>query len=184
MLLAGTVFAYQGLWAGPYLFDVYGLSQIDVGNFLLLLAVGSTVGSVSSGWLGDRFNLVRILWLGIIVFILSQLTLALRPPLVVVGVSLFLFGFSAASTILVFAQLREIFPPEIIGQALSTANLFLFLGSFVLQWFIGVIIANFEVSKSGNYPPSAYSTAFFLTAFLSLFAIVLYYPFIRSNSSL
>lgn len=182
MWVAGTVFAFQGLWAGPYLFDVYGLSQIEVGNFLLLLAIGSTVGSVSSGWLGDRFDLVRVLWFGIILFILSQLALAFRPPLIVVGISLFLFGFSAASTILVFAQLRQIFPPEITGQALSTANLFMFAGIFLLQWFLGVIIERFEANELGVYPPTAYSTAFFLTAFLCLLAIFIYYPLVKQSN--
>src|SRR3989337_2535995 len=37
-VMTGTVFAFQGLWAGPYLADVAGFSNIQVGNIVLLLS--------------------------------------------------------------------------------------------------------------------------------------------------
>ncbi|MEM8863791.1 MAG: MFS transporter, partial [Chloroflexota bacterium] len=48
---SGTGLAFQGLWAGPYLFDVYKLSEIDGGNSLLWTGVGAPLGFISSGWL-------------------------------------------------------------------------------------------------------------------------------------
>ena len=72
LFMTGTVFAFQGLWAGPYLFDVYHLNQVEVGNVLLAIAVGGTLGAVSSGWLADRFDLVwMVVWAGRSLYCLS-----------------------------------------------------------------------------------------------------------------
>ena len=176
LFLAGTGSAFQGLWAGPYLFDIYGLNPIEVGNFLLLIAMGGTMGAISSGWLADRLDLLRMILLAVTLFILSQLTLAFRPPLFVVGVTFFVFGFTAVSSILLFSHVRRLFPDEITGQALSVTNLFMFGGIFILQWLIGVLISLFAVNAKGAYPPQAYTTVLLLTAFCNFVAIIIYYP--------
>ncbi|MEZ4583936.1 MAG: MFS transporter [Caldilineaceae bacterium] len=91
--LAGTLMSFQGLWAGPYLFDIYGLNDIGAGNVLLALGVGTTLGFGGSGWACDRFGLARTMVAVSAVFIASQFALAVRPPLAVVTSALcFIFG--------------------------------------------------------------------------------------------
>ncbi|MGB5077063.1 MAG: MFS transporter, partial [Sphingorhabdus sp.] len=81
----GTLLAFQGLWAGPYLSDVLGLDAISRGNVLFVLSLGVTIGFLISGWLADRFGLAQIVSLGTVLFIVAQIALALQPPLVHVG---------------------------------------------------------------------------------------------------
>ena len=70
--LAGTMLGFQGLWSGPYLYDTQGLTDVQVGNVILLLGVGSTLGFLSSGWLADRFGLARVIVVMSAVFVLCQ----------------------------------------------------------------------------------------------------------------
>lgn len=51
--MAGTLLAFQGLWAGPYLFDVLRLDDTEAGRVLLLLG-GRGNGRVCSLWLAGR----------------------------------------------------------------------------------------------------------------------------------
>ena len=179
LFVSGTGLAFQGLWAGPYLFDIHGLSQIEGGNLLLWIAIGATLGFIGSGWLADRYDLTRVVLAGTGLFIFAQLMLALRPPLAVVGIAFFLFGFAGAFNILVLAHVRRLFPDAITGQAITAINLFGFAGTFLIQWLIGVVIGLFTVTESGAYPPSAYTTVLVVTAVCNLLALVRYYPLIE-----
>ncbi|MEM7112535.1 MAG: MFS transporter [Chloroflexota bacterium] len=178
MFASGTTLAFQGLWAGPYLFDIHGLSQIDGGNILLWIAVGATLGFVSSGWIADRFGLPRVVLIGTSSFVVAQIVLALRPPLALVGFMFFLFGFGGGYSILVLAHIRRLFPDEITGQAITAVNLFGFAGTFLLQWLMGVIIGSFMADASGAYPPIAYTTVLLVTAVCNTIALIRYYPLI------
>jgi hypothetical protein len=51
-LLFGTMTMMQGLWAVPYLMDVYGQSQQEAANALTLWAVGLIVGCTLWGYCG------------------------------------------------------------------------------------------------------------------------------------
>lgn len=181
MFASGTGLGFQGLWAGPYLFDIHGLSQIDGGNILVFIAVGATLGFVSSGWIADRFGLPRIVLLGTSSFVVAQIILALRPPLVLVGLMFFLFGFGGAFNILVLAHIRRLFPDTITGQAITAVNLFGFAGTFLIQWLMGVIIGSFVALPGGAYPPQAYTTVLLVTAACNIIALARYYPLMQTR---
>ncbi|MGB1251487.1 MAG: MFS transporter [Candidatus Promineifilaceae bacterium] len=176
LFVSGTGLAFQGLWAGPYLFDIHGLNQIEGGNLLLFIAIGATIGFVSSGWLADQFDITWVVMSATVVFIAVQIGLALRPPLSVVRILFFLFGFAGAFNVLVLAHVRRLFPDAITGQAITAINLFGFAGTFLIQWLIGIIIGTFAVSASGAYPPQAYTTVLLATAACNVLALLRYYP--------
>jgi predicted MFS family arabinose efflux permease len=176
MFVAGTSLGFQGLWAAPYLFDIHGLTKIEGGNILLLIGIGATLGFVSSGWIADRFSLPQVVLFGTGFFACVQIILAFRPPLSVVAVLFFLFGFCGAFQILVLSHVRRLFPDTITGQAISAINLFGFAGTFLIQWLMGVIIGSFIVNSNGSYPPQAYSTVLAATAICNLLALIRYYP--------
>jgi nitrate/nitrite transporter NarK len=59
LVYSGTDLLYDtftGLWAGPYLMEVYGLSSISAGNMLSLAAFGFLVGGPLVVTLGDRWG--------------------------------------------------------------------------------------------------------------------------------
>ena len=180
--LVGSLFAYQSLWAGPFLSDVLGLSSVAVGNLLLVLSGGITLGYFVAGFLGERFGLGRVLAVAALVFTLTQVGLALfdsswsRPVLTLLFAA---FSVSSAFAVLMFAQLRTIFPLHLTGRAITAVNLFGIGGSALLQWGLGLLIEGVAESQSGPYPPEAYSAAFFFTAALSFAALLFYMPLLR-----
>ena len=176
MFASGTGLAFQGLWAGPYLFDIHGLTEIEGGNLLLLIAIGATAGFILSGWIADRFELPKVVLFGTGFFAVVQIVLALRPPLPIVGTMYLLFGFGGAFNILVLAHIRRLFPDAITGQAITAINLFGFAGTFLLQWLMGVIIGSFTIGANGAYPPQAYTTVLVVTALCNLLVLSRYYP--------
>jgi nitrate/nitrite transporter NarK len=176
----GVLLAFQGLWAGPYLNDVYGLDAIARGNVLFLLSLGVTLGFLSSGWLSDRFGLARVVSMGTALFIGAQVVLALRPPLPAVMAASLAFGLFGGFSIMLLAQPRLVFPLTITGQATTATNLFGIGGTFLLQWWIGVVVNLFPVDGAGHYPPIAYSTALALTAGGTLLALLWYLPLTRT----
>lgn len=176
MFATGTLLSFQGLWAGPYLFDVLRLNSMQAGNQLLLLSGGATLGYVASGWLASRFGLTRVIIIGCGLFVLLQGALALRPAAALIAPTYALFGFTGTASLLLLSHTREIYPTSITGQALTAVNLFGIGGTFLLQWGIGVIISNYAQLEGGGYPPAAYSTALFGLFVCNLLALLWYLP--------
>ena len=171
----GTLLAFQGLWAGPYLDDIFGIGPLQRGNVLLLLGLGVSAGFLLSGWLSARMGLARVVIGGTALFAASQVVLAVHPPLVVVAVTGAVFGFAGALTVMLLAQPRYVFPVAITGQATTAVNLFAIGGTFLVQWWMGLIIGSFPV-QAGHYPPAAYTAALLFSAIATLAMLVFYLP--------
>ncbi len=181
--LNGTLLALQGLWAGPYLYDAYGLGALEVGTLLLLLSIGATVGYTAAGGLADRFGLSRVIATMSAIFVGSQVLLAVRPVAAILPLLLPVLGLCGAANVAVLAQARQIFPPALSGRALTAVNLFGFSGAFLLQWLMGLVIGFFPRTTAGAYPPMAYSTALGLTAAFGLLSLLWYMPLLRSANA-
>ena len=179
--LTGTLLGFQGLWSGPYLYDVLNLSDVETGNILLLLGIGSTAGFALSGWMADRFGLARVLVAMSLIFIASQYALALTPSAGAVRALYLVFGITGAFNIMTVAQARQIFPLSMTGKAVSAVNVFSIGGTFLLQWTMGLIIGAFPTNAAGQYPPLAYSAALAFTATGALLSLIWYWPLLRSE---
>lgn len=177
----GGILAMQGLWAGPYLFDVLGLSRIAAGNVILLLAGGVTVGSAASGWCADRFGVARAITASAAIFVVCQFALTLRPPLAAVAPLYLVYGLTGSFCIMCMAHARQIFPPAITGQAVAGVNFFSIGGSFCIQWWLGLIIKPFGADAAGHYPPQAYTAAFLFAATGTLLSLLWYLPLARAT---
>lgn len=179
--LAGALMGFQGLWAGPYLFHILGLNPVQAGNVLLWMAVGLAAGFVVNGWLADRLGMGAITAAMAVVFLLCQVGLALRPSLGWVTVIYAVFGYSGAVNVMIAAHARRIFPLHMTGRAMSAVNLFAIGGTFLLQWWMGLIIGGFPVDAAGRYPPQAYTAALLFTAVGTLLALLWYLPLLRQS---
>jgi sugar phosphate permease len=177
----GTVLAVQGLWGGPYLFDVLRLDPISVGNVLLWLGLGVVGGYFAGGWLADRFGLMRVVITGATIFVLCQAALVLPGgrPLLLLRAIYFLLGFTSSLNVILLAQIRLLFPPSMSGRAVTAVNLFGFLGTALIQWWMGLIISAWTPDLAGRYPPVAYAAAFLFTTAGSALALLWYLPMAR-----
>lgn len=177
----GGLLSFQGLWAGPYLFDVPRLAPVAAGNILLLLALGATVGYGLSGWLADRLGVARVIVASGSLFALCQGILALRPSLAIIAPVYLLFGLSGGFCIMSMAHARHLFPPAITARAVAAVNLFGIGGSFCLQWWIGLIVKQFASDATGHYPPQAYTTALLCVTAGTVLTLLWYLPLARAT---
>ena len=180
--MTAALFAYQGLWAGPYLLEAQGLSSVVAGNVLLVLAAGVVTGFFIGGQCADRFGLSRVLTGSCVLFIAVQLAFALFsqpwPPLLL-ALGWFIFGLTGSCSLLCLPQVRRVFPPAMTGRAVTAVNFFGIGGSALLQWWLGLLIARFPLTASGTYPVEAYQAAFVLSAALNIVALLMYLPMLK-----
>lgn len=176
VMALGAVGAFRGLWAGPYLYDLFGLGDIAVGNMLLLMGLGTIVGFLTAGWLSDRFGrTLVIIFFGLLgVGSLFSLTLPLPLPAVIAAYAA--LGLSSGLGVPLVAHAKSLFPATMTGQVLSLLNFCGFAGTFLLQWGMGLVIGRYPVDGSGHYPQAAYGTALLLIAAGSLLALLWYLP--------
>ena len=164
VLTFGFGLSFQGLWAGPWLKDVVGLSREGVGDALLLLSAMLTLGFALSGVAADRLvrrgvSLHRFAAVGMLLYLLSQAPLALGWSggvwIVVVGAGL----LSNVASVL-YPLLAQRFPLALAGRCSTALNLIAFGGAFAMQYLIGAVIDLFPAPAAGGYPPVAYQAAF------------------------
>lgn len=165
--LGGGFLAWQTLWGGAYLFKVRGLESVEVGNYLFVFSLGGILGFFLCGILADRFGLPRVFLSAGMVMTIAVATLAFwtTMPLAFIYPSYALIGFTGGFNILSLAQGRLIFPPELTGRATTAINFMGFIGVFLLQWGMGLVV--------GAYGYPAALTLWFL---LMASAVTIYFP--------
>ena len=72
------------------------------------------------------------------------------------------------------------FPLNITGKAVSAVNLFSIGGTFLLQWWMGLIIGAFGQDAAGHYPPAAYTAALLFTGIGTVLALLWYLPLLSA----
>ena len=174
----GIFFAFGGLWGGPYLMHVYGLTKAEAGNILSMLAVGMIIGSPLLSYLSDRVFHSRkkpiLLTSVVMVALTAQMVFfpaALSRPLLYV----FCFLISLCSSAIVvigFTSSKELFPVSIAGTAVGAVNLFPFLGGAILQPLVGYFLERFS-TEGAPYPAAAYGKAFVVLFVSSLVALIM-----------
>jgi MFS family permease len=164
----GAYLALQGLWLGPWLYDVAGLPREGVGNYLLLTALAYTVGSVFFGVTSDR--LARSGVPRLTMFKLGLSIALVMYCLVAAGttaglpVILAVYGFTTISAALAYPLLTVLFPPDMTGRVNTASNVLMFGVAFLFQWAIGALL------------PHGYGTALFSLAALQVAALAWLLP--------
>ena len=154
----------QGLWAGPWLKDVAGLSRQEVGEHLALIPVSMIIGFLSFGFLSDRLRRVGVRTVtvaatGMLLFMLAQLALIALP--VVSPAALWCaFGLFGTSGIVCYAVLSQSFPKTLAGRVNTALNLLAFSAAFGAQWGLGGLIGIFPADAAGGYSAAGYQLAF------------------------
>ncbi|MCG6919134.1 MAG: MFS transporter [Deltaproteobacteria bacterium] len=166
-------FSFGGLWGGPYLMQVYGLSKAKAGHILSMLAIGMIVGSPFLSFLSDRILRGRkpvLLLSSFIVLCLTALLTFYTDRLSVPTLYLLclLFGiFSSAIVVIGFTTTKELFPVQIAGTSTGLVNIFPFAGGALFQPFLGYLLE--RPGKTGD----AFSLIGYKQAFLALFICAL-----------
>ena len=138
--MGGSFIAFAGLWAVPFLRDVYGLDRAAATQHTSLLLAGFAIGALSVGTLSDRMGRRRPVLIATgMIYLLCWLPLIFSLPLPpLLSYLLFLFmGLGAASFTLSWACAKEVNPHALSGMATSVVNTGVFLGTGILQPLVG-----------------------------------------------
>jgi predicted MFS family arabinose efflux permease len=170
-------FTVQGLWGGPFLREVHGLSAIAAGNVLLAAVVAYQIGMLVFGPLDRRLDTRK--WIavsGTLVVVALFATLALwpSPPVWVPVAVILLIGFCSASSTMVMTHGRGIFPDRLIGRGMATMNTAVMGGVAVMQSLSGLIVGAFEPLPSGARSEHAYRALFAVLTVVLLAAVAIY----------
>lgn len=142
-LSQATLFAVQGLWAGPWLKEVSRLGADAVVATLLWMAVAMVAGFIGLGAMATQLQrwgvpVLRTAVTGMVLFMVVQVLLLAGPgdwiTLLWLG-----FGFFGTSGIIAYAALTQLFPVHLAGRVNTAVNLLVFVAAFIGQWAIGVI---------------------------------------------
>lgn len=131
-----------GLWAGPYLRDVHGLSAAESSYVLFAMMLALYVGYTSYGPLDRIFNTrKRVVLGGVAAMLVCLIPLAaLELPLGVVIVLLLVFAICSPFYITLAAHCRGFVPVHRVGRAVACINLTGLLTVFVLQAVAGLLV--------------------------------------------
>jgi sugar phosphate permease len=159
-----VLFGFFGLWAGPYLMDVYKLSKLAAGNILSTVPLAMLVGSPLLGYLSDKVLVSRkqVLVGSAAIHCVCWVVMVMLHGSLSIPVLYILFSvmgiMSGAPGSVGFAATKELFPLSAAGTSIGAANLFAFAGGVILQPVVGYVLD--QAGKiQGAYPSSAYKIA-------------------------
>ena len=160
----GIFFSFQGLWAGPYLMEVMGLSPFHTGNLIFILTIGLILGGPFFGMLSDGILKTRkwTAFFGLGSHSLILLTFAFLPAganPVALTLLFFSFGFFFGASTVMYAHIKELMPAEMAGTAMAGINFFGLVGAAVFQHGFGNLMQYL-------YPEAAFGPAAFKIVFL------------------
>jgi nitrate/nitrite transporter NarK len=173
----GTFVAIQGLWAGPYLIEVAGLSPVKAANVILLLNVAFVIGSPFGGWLSDRVlsSRKRLALMGLAGTGLAELALGLsgaHPPLAWIVLVLVFLGVTSSFGQVVYAHVKELMPVRMAGMAMTGVNFFTMFGAATFLHGMGWVLDH--ASENGQRGIEGYRAAFLAAAVTMAAAFALY----------
>jgi hypothetical protein len=142
-LATGAFMAIQGLWAVPWMMEVQGFERATAANYLLVMNFVIMAAYVAIGFFGTRLahrgiHARHLFGAGFAINLIALVLIVVRAPASLVWWSL--YGLGAAVNVLGFTALNEGFARGLAARTNTALNLAIFIGSFVVQWGIGVIV--------------------------------------------
>lgn len=181
----GTALAVAGLWAGPWLRDVAGLSRPQVATHLMIIAAALGLGFFTMGMLAERLSRlgirpVTIAGTGMAGFALVMLTMSFGAPDLLWPL-LIAFGFLSTSGSLSYAVLSQHFPRQLAARANTAQNLLVFTLAFVMQWAVGAVVGLWEDPLTLRYAAESYQVAFGGLVVLQALALAWFFTLYRKS---
>ena len=176
----GGLMAIQTLWAGPWMTRVAGYTPLESATGLFWIKITMLVSFFLWGYFLPRittsgFSALKILKLGLPISFLVMLSI------IILGSKAGAFYITLFILSSIFLSVTQpavglSFPSNLAGKALTSFNLLIFLGTFIMRWFMGFVI---DLVKHFGYSEIlGFKTAF--TAFLIL-SLVSYIFFLIIN---
>jgi MFS family permease len=140
----GALITIRGLWIVPMVVERYALTLVAAGNVALLVSVAIILGPAIVGHFdpGDKMRPTAITVMAVLMAAtIGGLAMSDGYSLWLdVALCVFL-GLISGLFILMYAEVRSSYPPELTGRGMTALNMSIFLGAAVAQSLSGVIAA-------------------------------------------
>ena len=172
----GGLMAIQTLWAGPWMIRVAGYTPLESATGLFWINITMLVSFFLWGYFLPRitnlgFSALKILKLGLPVSFLIMLTI------IILGSKAGAFYITLFILSSIFLSVTQpavglSFQSHLAGKALTSFNLLIFLGTFIMQWVMGLVI---DLVKIFGYTEIiGFKAAFSFFLFLSLISYMFF----------
>jgi predicted MFS family arabinose efflux permease len=172
----GGLMAIQTLWAGPWMVRVAGYTPIESATGLFWINITMLISFFLWGYFLPKitnlgFSALKILKLGLPVsFLVLLIIIILGSKAGAFYIALFILSSIFLSVTQPAVGLS--FASHLAGKALTSFNLLIFLGTFIMQWIMGLVI---DLVKNFGYTEIiAFKTAFSFFLFLSLVSYIFF----------
>jgi predicted MFS family arabinose efflux permease len=152
--------AIRGLWAGPYLRDVFGATDTVVGRATLVMGIAMVIGNLAAGPFVRLCRSLRkavILGHGLAIGALAGLVLLPGESLALSVALLGAVGLVGTNYALLMAHARGFLPPHLLGRGVTFLNMVSIGGVGIMQF------ASRPLHGAGSAalaPPGAYAMLF------------------------
>ena len=177
--MAGSLFAFAGLWAIPLLRDLHGLTTSDASTYTTLTLFSMALSTLISGWISDRIGRRKpVAIFSAALYLIAWLLIIYAPwQAGISGWILFaLLGLTGGGFVLTYPCAKEVTAPALSGMAISVVNTGLFLGAAIMQPLFGWVLDLFWDGKMVNginlYGHEGYQNAMLLMAGFAVISFI------------
>ena len=148
LLTYGGLLAMHGLWVGPWLRVVEGQTPAEAALGIFIITATVMGSHLLTAWLASRVD--RWGWSLEGLMRVGLLAMASMTALAVLGVwphpwmGWMLVFLAGGATTLSYTRFVQSFPEQLSGRATTSLNFLIFLGAFLVQWGVGLLIDGFE----------------------------------------
>ena len=170
----GVAASIRGLWAGPFLNDMYGLSTGEIGRVTLYMALALVAGSFAYGPL-DRLLKTRkwVVLIGnlLVLAAVSFMIVADMPPVWLVTVMFVAIGFFGAGYATQMAHGKAFVPAHLTGRGVTLLNFFSIGGVGVAQAVSGYVV---DLATEAGGKAAGYESLFIFYGVMLVVALGIY----------
>jgi sugar phosphate permease len=170
--LVGVSTAFSSLWGVSYIVDVYGVSKSVSAFIVSFLSYGFVFGSIIMSVLfkkykGNKFNIVRIGGaINLFIWVFIVVSNDVKPPIVFLPMTFFLIGCINMTHLQAFSDVKYKNKNEYSGLSTSIINTAEFMGSGIINLFIGFMI---QINGAGVI---GYKAGFMIFIAMSIITII------------
>ena len=176
----GGIMAVQTLWAGPWMIRVAGYEPLESAMGLFWINMTMLIAFFVWGYILPKINnlgldTMKLMKFGLPISYLSLLVIIISGENA--GAIHFII-YILTSIVLTLAQpaVAMRFPTSLAGKSLTSFNLLIFLGTFIMQWGIGLVIDLSQFLGKGEI--QSFQISFFVYLLICIFS---YLYFLLNN---
>ncbi len=170
--------AFGGVWGGPFLMDVHGMSRVEAGNVINMMGVGMLAGGPLNGWFSDKLFKARkpvMIFNSAAMIVCFTLLAWFGSDFPTWGCYLWFFAIAAfgmGALSIGFASMRDLYGSATTGTASGLLNAFPSFAVSALQPITGAVLEAAGRNSNGGFSAEGFTLASYIYLALGVIALV------------